>query len=118
MNQFRKIGGLAAAALGGLSYTWCAGAEHVAQNRPIPVFSALPLGLLVWLAICFLLASEKKKLIAWWILVSGGMCTAGGVGILLTGLSEDGVTPFIAVLLFAHLLIMLRNVRRLESRLL
>lgn len=117
MKQFQRASVLVLAAAGGLSYTWLSGAEYVSQGRPIPVVVIAPLGLLTWIAGCWLLATKRKKLIAWWILLSAATCTTVASGFLSIGFPEDRVTPFIGALLFAHLLVMLWSIRRVESRL-
>ncbi len=118
MKLAYKIGGLALASISAMSYTWLAGSEYVEQGRAIPILSAAPLVLVAWLATCYLLASDRRKSVAWWILGSGSCCTLVAAVLLLMGFTEDNVTPFIGGLLFIHVFVMLRNIRKLESRLL
>jgi len=52
------------------------------------------------------------------VVLSGGILTLIDAGFIIAGFPEEKVTPFIAVILFLHLLFMLRKVRSTETRLL
>lgn len=118
MSTARKASGVVLVFLGMLGYGGVAGAEYVMRDAPIPIAMLAPSGVLLWLGICWVLASKEREFTAWLVVLSGGILTLIAAGFIIAGLPEEKVTPLIAVILFLHLLFMLWKVRSTESRLL